>query len=175
MRIAISGTHATGKSTLAVEVARRLGYDVVDEPYHALADEGHSFEDVPSADDFDAMLDRAIADLAATRSPGVVFDRCPADYLSYLAVLRGVEGVADDSERAARAMETLDLLVFVPIERPDRVQPGPAEDLRLRARVDRMLRALLIEGELAVGASVIEVSGTVEDRVEQVLAAVTVG
>ena len=175
MRIAISGTHATGKSTLAAELARRLGYDVIEEPYYALADEGHPFEDVPTADDFGAMLDRAVADLSATHSPGIVFDRSPADYLSYLVVLRGSDGVVEETARTARAMSTLDLIVFVPIEDPDRIQPGRDEAGRLRKQVDRLLRALLVEGGLRVRAPVVEVSGALGDRVEQVLAAVTAG
>jgi len=41
--------------------------------------------------------------------------------------------------------------------------------------VEPLLRALLTDRGLAVGTPVIEVSGAVEDRVEQVLAAVTAG
>jgi len=44
MRIAISGSHATGKSTLLHELVTRLhGFTAIDEPYHLLADAGHEF------------------------------------------------------------------------------------------------------------------------------------
>lgn len=43
MRIAVSGAHQTGKTTLIEELSRALpSYGVVDEPYHLLEEEGHA-------------------------------------------------------------------------------------------------------------------------------------
>ena len=66
MRLALSGTHAVGKSTLIAELHRELpAYAVVDEPYHELLDEGHEFADRPSVDDFLVQLERSIARLTS--------------------------------------------------------------------------------------------------------------
>ena len=44
MRIGISGTHGTGKTTLAGALCARLpGHVVADEPYYLLEEEGHEF------------------------------------------------------------------------------------------------------------------------------------
>lgn len=41
MRVAVSGSHATGKSTLVRELAERLpDFTAIDEPYYLLAEEG---------------------------------------------------------------------------------------------------------------------------------------
>src|SRR5687767_9937679 len=84
MRIAVSGTHFSGKSTLVEELAAALpAYSTVEEPYYLLEEEGHEFADPPSVEDFELQLERSIASLKA-REPDVIFDRCPADFLGYL-------------------------------------------------------------------------------------------
>jgi predicted ATPase len=89
MRIAVSGAHGTGKSTLIAELARRLdGYQVVDELYYTLLDEGHVFAERPSAEDFELLLERSLAVVSDSTGPNILFDRCPADYLAYLSVVR---------------------------------------------------------------------------------------
>jgi hypothetical protein len=170
MRIAISGTHATGKSTLAAELARALpGHIVVDEAYHTLVEEGHVFEDMPSADDFEFLIERALVTLRHMRGGDVLFDRCPADYLAYLIAMDG------DSRRwypaVADAVTSLELVVFVPIENPDRIVSFDGS-ARLRRRVDRVLRDLLLGDQLGGAAQVVDVSGTPDERVEHVLEAV---
>ncbi len=172
MRVAVSGTHATGKSTLVVELARHLpGYRVVEEPYYKLLDEGELFAGVPSTDDFEQLLARSVAELEAERARKVLFDRCPADYLGYLAALGGVaeSRVAPWFNRVCDAIATLDLVVFVPIERPDRID-GKIEQRRLRKRVHEEIREILVDDAWKIGVPVVEVSGTVEERVWQVLA-----
>jgi hypothetical protein len=172
MRVAVSGTHATGKSTLIAELARQLpGYEVIDEPYDALADEGHAFTALPSVDDFEVLLDRSIADLQSAAAPNVLFDRCPADYFSYLVALRdaNANAASDAFTRASDAMTRLDLIVFVPIERPDRIEPGIGERRRLRTRVDALLREILVDGGWGLRAPVLEVTGTPAERAGHVL------
>ena len=80
MRIAVSGTHFSGKSTLVEELAAALpGYLAVEEPYFLLMEEGHEF-------DFELQLERSI-ELLSGSEPDVIFDRCPVDMLGYLLVL----------------------------------------------------------------------------------------
>lgn len=84
VRIAISGTHFSGKSTLVEELSRKLpGYLAVEEPYYLLADEGYDFPEQPSAEDYQAQLQRSIESLGEGEAD-VLFDRCPADFLAYL-------------------------------------------------------------------------------------------
>lgn len=62
MRIAISGSHRVGKTSLAEALAVALpGHELLPEPYHALEDEGHEFGEMPSLDDFTLQLERADA------------------------------------------------------------------------------------------------------------------
>ena len=105
--IAICGAHATGKSTLVDALASALpGYRVVEEPYHALIDDGYVFGDPPGVEDFEAP-------------------------------------VAVDDGRD------------------------------WRSRVDDELRRLLVDDELGVSAKVLEVRGSVADRTNRILDAVT--
>jgi predicted ATPase len=170
MRIAISGSHGTGKSTLLRELATHLdGYETVDEAYHLLDSAGCAFRDPPTDDDFVALVDYA-ASLFSERSTGdALFDRSPADYLAYLAAAYP-DFVRDEHIAAtAAALATLDLVVFVPIERPDRIHVGDAP--KLRRRVDRVLREMLVEGAWPFSARVVEVSGSIAQRAQQVLTA----
>ena len=172
MRVAVSGTHATGKSTLVAELARHLpGYVVVEEPWYALLDEGHLFSDEPSPDDFELLIERSVTTIEAAAGADVLFDRCPADYLGYLAALRDGSdtALAPWITRAAEAMGSLDMVVFVPIERPDRISVEDGQR-RLRKRVDEQLRGMVVDDAWGIGAPVLEVSGSVEQRVRQMLA-----
>lgn len=169
MRIAISGSHATGKSSLVSELTRRLdGFMAIDEPYYLLEAEGQMFGSRPTSDDFELLLERSLS-LVAERRPGsVLFDRSPADYLAYLVAISPGAVARDRVADVAAAMATLDLVVFVPIEHPDRVEVSEAP--RLRRRVDRILREMLVDGEWAFEVPVVAVHGTREERAEQVRA-----
>ena len=167
MRIAVSGAQRVGKSTLVEELADALpGHEPIDEPYWALADEGYHAAHPPGAEDFEAQLRRSIADIASA-GDDVIFDRCPIDFLAYL------EAEGDDPEpwmeRSIGAMGQLDLVVHVPIEDPDRISVEADEDLDQRAAVDEEIGRFLDD---LTGVPIITVSGTLADRVAQILATV---
>jgi predicted ATPase len=167
MRIAVSGAHRTGKTTLIEELSRALpSYVVVDEPYHLLEEEGHEFAETPSLEDFELQLGRSIECLMDAEE-NHLFDRCPADILAYLIAHRDADGF--DLEvwlpRARSAMRRLDLIVFVPIE--ERV---PARDDELRQRVEEEIRSIVVEDRWAFEVEAIEVTGSVGERARQVLA-----
>jgi|APMI01.1.fsa_nt_gi hypothetical protein len=170
-RIALVGAHETGKSTLADALATALpAYQVVEEPYRALEAEGHVFADPPELADFEEQFARSCTDFAVHRS-GVIFDRSPVDLMAYLLALSGAGGDGSrwfDDMRAAAA--SLDLLVFVPIERPDRIAATSA--LRLRRAVDRQLRAGLIDDEWGLAVPTLEVAGPLSSRIAQIRARV---
>lgn len=169
MRIAISGSHGTGKSTLVRELADRLpDFIATDEPYYLLAEEGHAFSQPPTFDDFIVLHERSLSLLTRSSSQQILFDRSPADYLAYLAALEPSAVSREQIADAAAAMSTLDLVVFVPIEQPDRV--GGMEAPRLRRRVDEILREMLVENAWSFDASVLEVHGTPRERADQVRA-----
>lgn len=78
MRIAFSGSHRVGKSTLVEAVAERLPrHATVDEPYALLEEEGYECPEVPALEDFEAQLERSLAALEGGKRD-VLFDRCPA-------------------------------------------------------------------------------------------------
>lgn len=171
MRIAIAGTHAAGKSTLAADVARALPlYRVVEEAYYQLDAEGHLFADPPSLEDFEVQLQRSLRCVREERGD-VIFDRSPADYLAYLLAHSEAERVApaDWLPEICEAFATLDLVVFVPIERPDRIAVPP-EELRLRRRVDRLLSKALVADDWGLGGEVLTVRGAPAERATQVIA-----
>jgi hypothetical protein len=145
----------------------------VPEPYHLLEDEGHAFEERPSIEDFEAQLERSLACLEAGAADAI-FDRCPLDIVGYLQTHREATAfeVAEWLPRIREAMATLDLVVLVPIEVPDRVPVDRAE-ARRRARVDDGLRDLVLDDALDLGVHAIEVRGPVEARLRQVIAAIT--
>lgn len=167
MRVAFSGSHRVGKSTLLDAVSQALpDYVCVEEPYLLLEDDEYDFADPPSTEDFEAQLRRSLLEL---RSAGrrVLFDRCPADFLAYLLV----DGNDVDRwlEFARRAMTSLDLVVFVPIEEPDRVAIASHEHREQRRAVDQTL-AELLDDEFAVDTVVVH--GDVTARCAQVMARV---
>jgi predicted ATPase len=172
VRIAVSGAHGTGKSTLIADLARNLpGYAVAEELYYALMAEGHAFAAQPSREELELLLERSCTTLVANDAPNLLLDRCPADYLGYLVAAPGPlsDVLARWFERASVAMQTLDLVVFVPVEDPDRIDPSAVDHRRLRRRADDALREIVVEDTWGFMPAVIEVTGTTEERVKQVL------
>jgi hypothetical protein len=170
LKVAFSGTHAVGKSTLINVLAAALpGFDVIEEPYIGLLETGYIFADPPAAEDFEIQLERSLASVAGG-GEHLMFDRVPADFLAYLAVLRHVrvDTLSSYWNDVAAAMREFDLVVYVPVERPDRIEMSQSEYPHLRKRVDQALRRFLVEDELGVADRVVEVHGSLADRGKQV-------
>jgi predicted ATPase len=175
MRIAVSGTHRVGKSTLIEELSARLpGYRTLDEPYRVLEEEGHEFSDPPTPEDFERQLRRSlelIEELAEEGRAEVLLDRCPLDFVAYLRALDEDFEIDEWLPELREAMEAIDLIVVVMIEEPDRVTVAAHEDRRLRRDVDEQLRTLVLDDPYDLGVRTLEVHGDVEERVRQVLRA----
>jgi hypothetical protein len=172
VRIAFSGSHRVGKSTLVELVADTMPrYTTVDEPYYLLEEEGYECSETPSVEDFEAQLERSLAALEEGEL-NVLFDRCPADILAYL--FAHDDAVAFDPEewldRTREAMETLDLVVFVPIEAGDRIALPSHEDGEYRIAVHEKLQHILVDDALGFAKDVLTVHGDVRARVDQVIA-----
>ena len=170
MRIAISGSHRVGKTTLAEALAEALPkHDLIPEPYYQLEEEGYEFEEMPSIEDFERQLERSIQSIRESGT-NVVFDRCPLDILGYLLTHRDANAfvVEDWMPRVRDAIVVLDLIVFVPIEDPDRVAI-PHSEAGLRADVDDVLREIVEEDAYQLYMDVITVEGPAAARLRQVV------
>lgn len=173
MRIAISGSHLVGKTTLAEALAEALpGHQFVPEPYRLMEEEGYEFGEMPSVEDFELQLERSFLCLQEG-GPAAVFDRCPLDLAGYL--LTHADADAFDLElwtpRIREHVATLDLVVFVPIEAPDRVDV-PRSQRRLREEVDTLLSDIILGDAYGFEMTAIEVAGSLDVRLRQVLARV---
>ena len=176
MRIAISGTHFSGKSTLVEALSEALPqYMIVEEPYHLLEEEGYEFSEFPSLEDFELQLTRSIESLEESASK-VIFDRCPADILGYLLSHTDAEAFDLDVwlSRIHAAIRKLDLVVFLPIEEPDRIVLPMSQDAAYRRRVDKKLKEIILENSFDFEVDVLEVTGSLQARIERVLAYVRV-
>lgn len=181
MRIAISGTHCCGKSTL-IEAFRLRHRDYVHEPeaYEALQEVyGEVFADEPTADDFYRQLEYQVGRL---RQYGVgdrvIFERSPVDYLAYLLALGDLDRDTADARLAERALEVaqgsiglLDAIVFLPAGDNDGVVPD-AEDPQLRRTVNERLEEILLDDDSHLFTDerpvVVEAWGTTAERLRTV-------
>jgi len=157
MRIVVSGTHGTGKSTLIADFARRHPeYTVLPDPFE-LIDESW---DLPGVEMFTAQL-RLSAERLIEHEGGenVIAERGPIDFLAYLlaaAELAGGQLPAAFQSRAiamtASALDEADILVVLPLT-PDLPPVGDDEDRELRATMDEVLLDL-IDDPAVVGETV---------------------
>ncbi len=173
MRIALTGSHRTGKSSLLrALVEARPGLSATIEPYYHLERLGYTFLIVLSLDDFVEQLESSLRMLEAP-TEDVVFDRCPLDFLGYIVCHRTAKHFAFEEwiPRIQESLRTLDLLVRVPIETPDRIAvPLSAEETGLRKSVDRAIHELLGTSVFTeLGTSLLTVTGSIETRAQTVL------
>ena len=168
MRIAISGAHHVGKTTLIEAFVRAHPvYGAEPEPYYALADLGVAFSDPPTEEDYLEQLAHSIRRIdERSGEANVIFDRCPLDFVAYLQALAARSGEAFDfdehRDEVASAIETLDAIVFIPAGLGDVDDEGIAHP-RLRKSVDRRLQAILLDDELSLfeggWPAIVELSG----------------
>ncbi|HEU5433265.1 MAG TPA: AAA family ATPase, partial [Thermomicrobiales bacterium] len=172
MRIAVSGTHRTGKSTLVAALGERLPrHAIVAEPYDVLADRGYEFAHPPGVDDFVIQLKQSLISLRR-RSPNLIFDRCPLDFLGYIAASPGAARFDLEAWRVpiARAMTSLDLVVAVHADLAHD-PPVAAEDAMFRLAVDDALRDIVdADGfDLCQGVELLILDGPWDRRLKTVL------
>ena len=188
MRIAVSGSHGTGKSSLIEAfLARCPGYAHEPEAYEALADDIELTADGPTPEGLQALLDYTIAavDLRAAGVP-VIFERSPADYLAYaMAAARSVWSqdalasfIAESLPRVRESVRRLDLIVFLPVSAEVAARSG--EGRRYRRRVDDALRRILIEDDHGLFDAgppprVVELGPRPSDQLDQLLELATRG
>lgn len=184
MRIAVTGTHGTGKTTLVeafVEAQPHFAH--AQEAYWEMAEQGVPFASAPSIDDLAAQLEHSVgAILGAAGETEMIFDRCPLDYIAYLEVLGEGEGIdwtptGKLLTRIEAALAALDLVAWLPISEPDAIAARIAYP-GLRRAVDARLTEIVRDdalGLLARGPRVIEIGGTPAARLAHLIRASTGG
>lgn len=131
MRIAVSGTHFMGKSTLIEDfIKHHPNYQLELEPYYKLQDEKTmelSLE--PSLDNLLEQLDYSINQFNECDNKNVIFDRCPVDFLAYAIGALDQDFIdINESEVSERfpeikeALNTIDLIVFLPISNENDIE-----------------------------------------------------
>lgn len=165
MRIAITGAHKVGKTTLAEALQEHLpDYEHRAEPYYELEELGYVFSEIPTADDFIEQLEYSIKQLS-TRAENIVFDRCPIDFLAYINAIDGSIHTQLYYDRIEEIMASVDLLIYVPIEEPDLIVCKDTDLPELRYQVNENIAELI--GDFDV--EVLTVSGSFHNRLNQVL------
>jgi hypothetical protein len=158
MRIAVAGTHRSGKTSLVEAFGQaHPEYRVVPEPYEGLQEDlGEDPFDDLTPEAFQRQLEYMVELLIVhPTTESAIFDRCPLDFLAYLRAIDELDlGDSDWSVSGAvlQAIEAglreLDLIVFV---RPDRDRhPKSGNVRRLQGLVDTYLYELLIDDVLGL-------------------------
>lgn len=172
MLVVISGTHASGKSTLISDfTSLHPEFEVLPDPYEMLDD-----EDVePGADSFSAQLQLAAARLREP-APGVprIAERGPLDFLAYLDALMSLRRPTRSPSlfrsglaTAAAAMAQVDLLVLLPLSEADHIEVPADEDPELRSAMNESLLELADDPDLVGNAKVVEITGSPSHRLAQ--------
>jgi GTPase SAR1 family protein len=167
MKIAVTGAHRTGKTTLVEELLEALpDYVSKSEAYYELEETGYVFSEIPGLDEYLLLLEHSISQVN-TSGDNVIFDRCPIDMLAYIQAVNenGNFDIRSLYQRVQQAINEIDLLVFVTIENPDRIGCQESDLPELREQVNDLLGDWIWDFNL----DVVEVSGSVEKRTEQVI------
>jgi hypothetical protein len=153
MRIVISGTHASGKSTLVSDFAlRHPEFAVLPDPFDLLDESWDS----PNASSFAAQLRISADRLDPHEWPGnLIAERGPIDFLAYLLALEELTGPSSSRQLLERSTEItrealshVDLLVVLPLTATDAIEVGIDEHPELRDTMNDMLLDLIGDPDL---------------------------
>lgn len=169
MRIAVSGTHGVGKSTLIDEFLRQHPEFVHEpEPYTVLVEDlGEEFAAEPCVEDFLRQLEFNIDRLNQHAvNDNVIYERCPIDFLAYIHALdpQTAEALL---EQITEAIQHLDLILYLPFDGTSKEFP------KLQRAVDRKLSSIFREDEFGITSStkatVVEAVGPTDHRLRTLL------
>ncbi len=148
MRVVVSGTHASGKSTLISDFAtRHPEFTVLPDPFELLDESSDS----PSVAMFAAQLRRAADRLTEEHNgAAIIAERGPLDFLAYLHAMETLSGAALDEDALERAtaltvhaMRAVDVLIVLPLSARDPIPVGEEENPELREAMDAALLDLI--------------------------------
>lgn len=165
VKIAISGAHRVGKTTLAEGLLKHLpAYVLTMEPFYELEESGYISSEVPDVEDFITQFHYSVDQLSGDEQ-NIIFDRCPLDILAYVHAIDPGRNIQSLFDTAQTIIEEIDLLVFVPIEEPDLIFCQESDLPELRYKVNEVL-INWVEG---LQTNIIEVNGTILNRRNQVI------
>ena len=176
MRIVVSGTHGTGKTTLISDfAAANPEYLVLPDPFELV----DSAFDEPDAGTFFAQLRLSAARLLElTPGASVIAERGPLDFLAYLDALQTLGRPTRDAslfrrgvDITARAMQRVDLLVVLPLSSAGGIRVGADEDSELREAMNDALLDLVDDPDITGGGEAVEITGDPTARLAQLEAA----
>ncbi|WP_088889369.1 hypothetical protein [Leptolyngbya ohadii] len=182
MRVAVSGTHCSGKSTLIDHfLIAHPDFAHEPEPYTVLQEDyGEIFAADPSADDFYRQLEFNLCRLRHyPPSEKVIYERCPIDFIAYLLAFgdlgadrQAIRLVEQSLDWVQDGIELLDLIVFLPLDGMDSNAMFAAEDQALRVAVDDWLIDILRTDALNLFSFcrplILEARGSTEERLRQI-------
>jgi len=180
VKIAVSGTHCSGKSTLIADFLEvNPAFIHEPEPYEWLQEMyGETFSDRPTADDFYRQLEVCVERLHSHESNAdVIAERSPVDFVAYLLALGdlGHESFALDDAiaLARRGTARLDCIAFLPMAKG--IVAPESEDLALRESTNDRLIELFADDEfdlLGNRVRVVEIRGTPAQRLRALQACI---
>ncbi len=152
MRIAISGTHYMGKSTMISDFLKshpEYPYEI-EASFRLQEEEGSEFPAAPILECLLMELDYTIERLNQCAGiTNIIFDRCPVDYIAYAMYISQQDQLdINDNEIAERfplikmALQNLDLIVFLPITKEHLIHHIEDEDIIFRKAVDSCFKKL---------------------------------
>ena len=166
MRIAISGSHSLGKSTLVWDwVKRHPEYTREEEPFRALDSEMYDIrfrqESNRLHNGIQMYYNASRVNLYPSINDDVIFDRAPVDYIAYSQYTADKKTTDIDDEfvramvpRVRETLQRLDLVVFIPMTdqwpvemEDDGIRPV---DLPYRAEVDAIFKQIYRDERFSV-------------------------
>jgi len=102
----------------------------------------------------------------------VIFDRGPIDVLAYILLQDDADSfeLGEWLPRIRGAVQTLDLVVFIPIEARDRIALLASDDDGVpRSAVHKKLQEILLDDPFGFSVDVLDVEGATEGRARMVL------
>lgn len=152
MRIAVSGTHCIGKTTLINDfINSHPEYHSEIEPYYTLQEEqGITFSEDPSLDCMLTQLDYSLLRLEAlSTQKNFILDRCPVDFIAYaLAILENEDAnisdsiISDKFDEVKNTLRNLDLIVFLPITKDVPIIHMDDDEIAFRKNVDKAFKKI---------------------------------
>lgn len=176
VRIAISGTHASGKTRLIDDYcALRPDTLKLGDPFEFL----ETASDPPGPSEYLAQLQIAERRLHGL-SPDTdwIIERTPLDFLAYLDALEALgrtptsPGPPSPEAYLSTIRSQVDFLVLLPLEYRDDVVVAADEDPELRIAMNDALFTLVDSFSLANTDRVVEITGPPETRLARLLAEV---
>ena len=196
MRIAISGSHSLGKSTLVWDwVKHHTQYKREEEPFRALDQEMYDIrfrqESNRLHNGIQMYYNASRVNLYSTISDCVIFDRAPVDYIAYSQYTADKKTTDIDDAfvsamvpRVKETMQRLDLIAFVPMTdrwpvemEDDGIRPV---DLAYRSEVDAIFKQIYRNDRYSLmpemnRPKLVELWGSREERIKQLEQATSSG